>query len=194
MMRSHSVSDSSSVPSSLLETASLSLTRTQSESGDHPTSCNTRVPSPVSIVNQTNQRLRNSQFRKSPESSPKTHYVKTNSHTEIFTFEVNDFSRSCGTLGGAGTLDVVYEDPQEDLISLICEDDVKRLISDDELSDEAPGTPNPDSLDRTANSWRLLEEEITDIFILMNQFSLQLLVNFRVQINCTKSVMLSGWE
>ena len=38
---------------------------------------------------------------------------------------------------------MLYEDPQEDLISLICEDDVKRLISDDELSDEAPRTPNP---------------------------------------------------
>ena len=147
MMRSHSVSDSNSVPSSLLETASLSLTRTQSESGDHPTSCNTRIPSPASTVNQTNQRQRNSQICKSPDSSPKTHSVKTNSHSEVFTFEVNDFCRSCVTLGGAGTLEVLYVDPQEDLISLICEDDVRRLISDDKVSDEAPRTQNPGSLD-----------------------------------------------
>ena len=165
------------MPSSLIETASLPLTRTQSESGDHPTSCNTRAPSPASIVNQANQRLRISQFCNSPDSLPTTHSVKTNDQTEIFTFEVNNFSKSCGTLGGAGTLEVLYEDPQEDLISLICEDDVIRLISDDELSDEAPITPNPDSLDQTAKAWKLLEEEISDILILMNQFSSKLLVN-----------------
>jgi hypothetical protein len=153
MMRSHSASESSSVPSSFIKTASLPLTRTQSE------------------------RLRNSQFCKSAESSPKTHSAKTNDQTEIFTFEVNNTSKSCGTLGGAGTLEVLYEDPQEDLVSLICEEDVIRLISDDELSNETPTTPNPDSLDQTAKAWKLLEEEISDIFILMNQFSSKNLVN-----------------
>ena len=94
-------------------------------------------------------------------------------------FDVNNFSPSCGTLGGASTLEVLYEDPQEDLASLVCEDDQKRLISDDELSEEANLSPNPDNHDQTAKAWTLLEEEICDISILMNQFSSKLLVSNR---------------
>ena len=149
------------------------MVRTQSESGDHPTSCYTRAPSPLSIINQTNQRLRNSEFCSS-QRSPKTLSSKKNGHADHFTFEVNNFSPSCGTLGGQGTLEVLYEDPQEDLVS---EDDQKRLISDDELSDEVPSSPNQDITDQTAKAWKLLEEEICDIFLLMNQFSSKLLVN-----------------
>jgi hypothetical protein len=152
------------------------MMRTQSESGDHPTSCYSRAPSPLSIVNQTNQRLRNSEYSSSPLRSPKTQSSKTNDHADHFNFEVNNFSPSCGTLGGACTLEVLYEDPKEDLISLVSEDDQKRLISDDELSDEAPSTPNPDTTDPTAKAWKMLEEEICDIFLLMNQFSTKLLV------------------
>ena len=92
---------------------------------------------------------------------------------------MNNFSPSCGTLGGASTLEVLYEDPQEDLVSLVCEDDQKRLISDDELSDEANLSPNPDNHDQTATAWILLEEEISDIFILINQFSSKLMVSDR---------------
>ena len=104
---------------------------------------------------------------------------------------MDNYSPSCGTLGGASTLEVLYEDPQEDLV---CEDDQKRLISDDELSVEANLSPNPDNHDQTAKAWILLEEEISDIFILMNQYSSKLLVNCDVKINLTKSVMFSGWE
>jgi hypothetical protein len=149
------------------------MTRTQSESGDHQTFPYRRAPSPLSIVNQTNQRIRKSEFSTSPHNSPKT---KSSNH---FTFEVNNFSPSCGTLGGASTLEVLYEDPQEDLASLVCEDDQKRLISDDELSDEANLSPNPDNHDHTAKAWILLEEEISDIFILINQFSSKLMVSDR---------------
>jgi hypothetical protein len=155
------------------------MLRTQSESGDHPTSCYTRAPSPLSIINQTNQRLRNSEYSGSPQSSPKTQSSKKNGHADHFTFEVNNFSPSCGTLGGAGALEVLYEDPKEDLISLVSEDDRKRLISDDEQSDEAPSTTNLDITDQTAKAWKVLEEEICDIFLLMNHFSSKLLVSFQ---------------
>ena len=96
---------------------------------------------------------------------------------------MNNFSLSCGTIGGAATLDVLYEDPKEDLISLVSEDDRKRLISDDELSDEATSksdeaaSPNPDIMDQTAKAWKLLDEEICDIFLLMQQISSKLMVS-----------------
>ena len=49
---------------------------------------------------------------------------------------MNSFSPSCGSLGGASTLGVLYEDPEEDLVSLLAEDDKKRLIIEEDSSDE----------------------------------------------------------
>ena len=109
--------------------------------------------------------------------APKTGFTKEKTH---FTFKVKSSSLSCGSLGGAGTLDVLYEDPEEDLLSTFSEDDQRRLITDDDSSDEVFSSSNPDTLDQTQTAWNLLEEEISDIFLLMNKCSFRLLVRHDV--------------
>ena len=174
MVRRHSDSDSTSVPSSLITgTASKSMSRTLSESGDQRATCYSKAPFPLSVVDQTRFRLRKTDVCNSPHRSPKTGSSTTNQ----FSFEGNSFSPSCGSLGGASTLGVLYEDPEEDLVSLLAEDDKRRLIIDEDSSDEDYSLPNAETLDQTATAWKLLEEEISDIFTLMNQFSSRLLVS-----------------
>ena len=132
MARSHSVTvtGSSSVPSLLCRVRAVkTISRTQSESGDEAASGTSRAPSPLSIVNQTNQRLRNSKFSNSPNGSPK---IQSSISTDnYFTFKVNNISASSGTIGLSGTLEVLYEDPQEQSDLFNFENDAKRLISDE---------------------------------------------------------------
>ena len=174
MVRRHSDSDSTSVPSSLITgTASKSMSRTQSESGDQRATCYSTAPSPLSIVDQTKYRLRKKDVCNSPHRSPKSGSSTTNQ----FSFEGNSFSPSCGSLGGASTLGVLYEDPEEDLVSLMIEDDKRRLIIDEDSSDEDSSSPNAETFDQTATAWKLLEEEICDISVLMNKFSSRLIVS-----------------
>ena len=116
------------------------ISRTQSESGDEPASGTSRAPSPLSIVNQTNQRLRNSQFSNSPKASPKIQ--SSISSNNYFDFKVNNISASSGTIGLSGTLEVLYENPQEQSDLFNFENDTKRLISDEDLIDIGRGLPS----------------------------------------------------
>ena len=75
---------------------------------------------------------------------------------------------------------MLYEDPEEDLLSSLSEDDQRRLITDDDSSDEVFLSSNPKTLEQTHTAWTLLEEEISDIFILMNKCSSRLLVRHPV--------------
>ena len=139
-----------------------------SDWGDQPYSCSNTAPSPLSSVNQANHRLRKSDFCYSAQLSSKTEFSKEKTH---FTFEVKSSSLSGGSLGGSGTLDVLYEDPEEDLLSTLSEDDQRRLITDDDSSDEVFLSPNPETLEQTHTAWTLLEEEISDIFLLCGKMS-----------------------
>jgi len=141
----------------------------RSLSDSEPSSLHTTTP--LHIMNQTNKRLRSPKICNSPHLSPK----KEKGAGSHFVFGADSVSPSCATLGGVSTLEVLYEDPEEDVASLISEDDQRRLIADDDSSDEVFSCPNQDPSDQTATAWKLLEEEICDIFILMNQFSSKLL-------------------
>ena len=177
MARSHSVTGSSSVPSSLCRVRAVKpISRTQSESGDEPASGTSRAPSPLAIVNQTNQRLRNSKFTNSPNSSQKIQSSNSTDKENNVDFKVNNISASSGTIGLSGTLEVLYENPQEQSDLFNFETDAKRLISDDDLSDIAYSMPNLEADDQTEKAWKLLHEEISDILILRKQFSSQILV------------------
>ena len=73
IVRRHSDSDSTSAPSSLIKgTASKSMSRTQSESGDQGAICYSKAPFPLSVVDQTKYRLRKTDVCNSPHQSPKT--------------------------------------------------------------------------------------------------------------------------
>ena len=177
MARSHFVTGSSSVPSSLCRVRAVKpMSRTQSESGDEPAPGTSRALSPLSIVNQTNQRLRNSKFSNSPNGSPK---IQSSISTDnYFDFKVNNISASSGTIGLSGTLEVLYEDPQEQSDLFNFENDAKRLISDEDLIDIAYSMPNLEAEDQTEKAWKLLDDEISDILNLRKQFSSQLSVYF----------------
>ena len=130
------------------------------------------APSPLAIVNVTNQRLRNSKFGNTPTSSAKAQSSNSTDRGDYFDCEVKNISASSGTICGSGTLEVLFEDPQEDSYSLNFENETKRLISDDD-SDVAFSMSNLDCDEQTDTAWKLLEEEISEIIMLLRQFSSQ---------------------
>ena len=83
---------------------------------------------------------------------------------------------SCGTLG-PGTLEVLYEDPKEDQVSLLSqeEDDKRRLLSPKKMEDSHWDQKE----EETWEAWKNLQEEIRDIHTLIVEFSNMVVVSYK---------------
>ena len=94
--------------------------------------------------------------------------------TPLFSNPGSPSPGSCGTLG-PGTLEVLYEDPKEDQVSLLSqeEDDKRRLLSPKKMEDSHWDQKE----EETWEAWKNLQEEIKDINTLIVEFSNMVVVS-----------------